>query len=85
MGLFFGPLGNFFSRFLENKKDAQRLYDQFGGSFAPRSLLCVRKRKFLFWPKILDFQVLGQAWTSGVGVRCRLLIILVVTLSSKCA
>ena len=66
----------FFHDFLKTKKDAQRLYDQFGGGIAPRSLLCVRKRKFLFWPKILDFQVWpgpGQAWTSGVGVRCRLL------------
>ena len=40
------------SWFLENKKDAHRPYDQFGGSIAPRSPLCVRKRKFLFWAKI---------------------------------
>ena len=40
------------SWFLENKKDAHRPYDQFGGSIAPRSPLCVRKRKFLFWVKI---------------------------------
>ena len=55
MGLFFGPLGQFFHDFLKTK-NAQRPYDQFGGSIAPRSLLCVRKRKFLFWPKHLDFQ-----------------------------
>ena len=76
MGLFFGPLGQCFM-ISWKQKNAQRLYDQFGGSIAPRSLLCVRKRKFLFWPKILDFQVWpgpGRAWTSGVGVRCRLLI-----------
>ena len=31
-----------------NKKDAQRPYDPFAGGIAPRSLLCVRKRRFLF-------------------------------------
>ena len=38
--------------FFGNKKDARRPYDHFGGGIAPRSLLCVRKRKFLFWAKI---------------------------------
>ena len=77
MGLFLGPLGKhileswasfldpqaFFSWFLENKKDVRRLYDQFGGSIAPRSLLCVRKRSFCFGQNIWisrspDFQTL---------------------------
>ena len=31
-----------------NKKDAQRPYDPFAGGIAPRSLLRVRKRRFLF-------------------------------------
>ena len=31
-----------------NKKDARRPYDHFGGGIAPRSLLCVRKRRFPF-------------------------------------
>ena len=31
-----------------NKKDAQRPYDPFAGGIAPRSLLCVRKRRFSF-------------------------------------
>ena len=34
--------------FFENKKDARRPYDHFPLSFAPRSLLCVRKRRFPF-------------------------------------
>ena len=34
--------------FFENKKDARRPYDNFGGGIAPRSLLCVRKRRFPF-------------------------------------
>ena len=34
MGLFFGPLG-IFLWFLENKKDAQRPYDRFGGCIKP--------------------------------------------------
>ena len=69
MGLFFGPLEKLFwshgplfwtprpifDDFSKTKKDAQRPYDQFGGSIAPRSLLCVRKRKFLFCPKTPGF------------------------------
>ena len=31
-----------------NKKDVQRPYDPFAGGIAPRSLLCVRKRRLLF-------------------------------------
>ena len=31
-----------------NKKDAQRPYDPFAGGIAPRSLLCVRKRRISF-------------------------------------
>ena len=31
-----------------NKKDARHPYDHFGGGIAPRSLLCVRKRRFPF-------------------------------------
>ena len=38
----------FFWCFLETKKDARRPYDHFGGGIAPRSLLCVRKRRFPF-------------------------------------
>ena len=37
-----------FCYFFENKKDARRPYDHFPLSFAPRSLLCVRKRRFPF-------------------------------------
>ena len=50
--LIFSGIWSKISWFLENKKDAHRPYDQFGGSIAPRSLLCVRKRKFLFLAKI---------------------------------
>ena len=42
-----------FCVFFGNKKDARRPYDHFGGGIAPRSLLCVRKRRFLFLGKIL--------------------------------
>ena len=35
--------------FLGNKKDAGRPYDHFPLSFAPRSLLCVRKRRIPFY------------------------------------
>ena len=38
----------FFCVFFGNKKDARRPYDHFGGGIAPRSLLCVRKRRFPF-------------------------------------
>ena len=34
--------------FFRNKKGARRPYDHFPPIFAPRSLLCVRKRRFLF-------------------------------------
>ena len=37
-----------FCVFFGNKKDARRPYDHFPLSFAPRSLLCVRKRRFPF-------------------------------------
>merc|ERR1711896_104841 len=37
-----------FCVFFGNKKDARRPYDHFGGGIAPRSLLCVRKRRFPF-------------------------------------
>ena len=37
--------------FFENKNDAQRPYDHFGGGIAPRSLLCVRKQRFPFCEK----------------------------------
>ena len=37
-----------FLLFFGNKKDARRPYDHFGGGIAPRSLLCVRKRRFPF-------------------------------------
>ena len=43
----------FFICFFGNKKDARRPYDHFGGGIAPRSLLCVRKRRFLFLGKTL--------------------------------
>ena len=33
-----------------------------------------QKTKVFVLAKNLDFQVPGQAWTSGVGVRCRLLM-----------
>ena len=39
----------FFGCFLGNKKDAGRPYDHFPLSFAPRSLLCVRKRRIQFY------------------------------------
>ena len=45
----FGYFSVFFWWFYENKKDARRPYDHFGGGIAPRSLLCVRKRRFPFW------------------------------------
>ena len=42
-----------FGIFLENvfstKKDALRPYDQFAPGLAPRSLICVRKRKIMFF------------------------------------
>ena len=41
----------FFFVFFGNKKDARRPYDHFGGGIAPRSLLCVRKRRFPFLKK----------------------------------
>merc|ERR1712139_294588 len=41
--------------FFGNKKDARRPYDHFGGGIAPRSLLCVRKRRFPFLKKIHKF------------------------------
>ena len=41
----------FFVCFFVNKKDARRPYDHFGGGIAPRSLLCVRKRRFPFLKK----------------------------------
>ena len=50
----------FFCVFLGNKKDARRPYDHFGGGIAPRSLLCVRKRRFLFWAKSLDLDLSGD-------------------------
>ena len=40
-----------FCVFFGNKKDARRPYDHFGGGIAPRSLLCVRKRRFPFLKK----------------------------------
>ena len=46
----------FFCVFFRNKKDAQRLYDHFGGGIAPRSLLCVRKRRFPFLKKAVIHQ-----------------------------
>ena len=49
-----------FGGFSENKKDAQRPYDHFGGGIAPRSLLCVRKRRFLFWAKTLILDLSGD-------------------------
>ena len=44
--------------FFGNKKDARRPYDYFGGGIAPRSLLCVRKRRFLFLKKDLLLSVI---------------------------
>ena len=41
--------GQAFLCFYDNKKDAQRPYDHFAGGIAPRSLLCVRKQRFLFY------------------------------------
>ena len=38
----------FFVRFYEDKKDAQRPYDHFAEGIAPRSLLCVWKRRISF-------------------------------------
>ena len=43
-----------FLLFFGNKKDAQRPYDHFGGGIAPRSLLCVRKRRFPFCKKSVN-------------------------------
>ena len=43
--------------FFGNKKDARRPYDHFGGGIAPRSLLCVRKRRFPFLKKDLILSV----------------------------
>ena len=40
--------GQAFLCLYDSKKDAQRLYDHFGGGIAPRSLLCVRKQRFPF-------------------------------------
>ncbi len=44
--------------FSEKKKDAQRPYDHFGGGIAPRSLLCVRKRRFPFLKKDIMMSVI---------------------------
>ena len=41
-----------------NKKDAQRPYDPFAGGIAPRSLLCVRKRRFPFLKKDILLSVI---------------------------
>ena len=46
-----------FCVFFENKKDARRLYDHFGGGIAPRSLLCVRKQRFPFLKTDLSLSV----------------------------
>ena len=45
---------DFFLWFYENKKDARRPYDHFGGGIAPRSLLCVRKQRFPFCEKSVN-------------------------------
>ena len=47
-----------FDDFLKTKKDARRPYDHFGGGIAPRSLLCVRKRRFPFLKKDLILSVI---------------------------
>ena len=47
-----------FSVFLGNKKDARHPYDHFGGGIAPRSLLCVRKRRFPLLKKDIIWFVL---------------------------
>mgnify|MGYP005683251763 CR=1 FL=1 len=44
-----------FLLFFDNNKDAQCPYDHFPPIFAPRSLLCVRKRRFPFWKKKICF------------------------------
>ena len=49
-----------FCVFFGNKKDARRPYDHFGGGIAPRSLLCVRKRRFLVWAKTLILDLSGD-------------------------
>ena len=48
----------FFCVFFGNKKDARRPYDHFGGGIAPRSLLCVRKRRFPFLKKDIIWSVI---------------------------
>ena len=47
-----------FLLFFENKKDARRPYDHFPPIFAPRSLLCVRKRRFPFLKKDIILSVI---------------------------
>ena len=46
-----------FCWFFECAKNAQRPYDHFGGGIAPRSLLCVRKRRFPFCGHMSKFCV----------------------------
>ena len=54
----FGTMLDVFLLIFENKKDARRPYDHFGGGIAPRSLLCVRKRRFPFLKKDLILSVI---------------------------
>ena len=44
---------------LGNKKDAGRPYDHFRGGIAPRSLLCVGKRRMVFSSKSVVLLLLG--------------------------
>ena len=46
-----------FCVFFGNKKDARRPYNPFGGGIAPRSLLCVRKRRCSFCEQMSKFCV----------------------------
>ena len=46
----------FFLCIFWKQKDARRPYDHFGGGIAPRSLLCVRKRRFPFLKKTVIHQ-----------------------------
>ena len=56
--------------FFGNKKDAGRPYDHFPLSIAPRSLLCVRKRRFPFLKKDIILSVICQFVNSPPGAGC---------------
>ena len=48
-----------FGDFAKTKKDVGRPYDHFRGGIAPRSLLCVGKRRIVFSSKSVVLLLLG--------------------------